>query len=49
MQVEVNKLRDALVNCEPSKDKAASSVRTPAGRGRPATTASPPSSAKGAA
>jgi len=49
MQVEVNKLRDALVSSEPSKDKAASPVRTPAGRGRPATTASASSSAKGAA
>ena len=49
MQVEVNKLRDALVNSESSNDKAASSGKTPAGRGRPATTASHSSSAKGAA
>jgi len=46
--VEVDKLRDALVRSEPSKDKAASPGKTPAGRGRPATTASPSSSAKGA-
>ncbi|KAL0022501.1 hypothetical protein WJX79_002808 [Trebouxia sp. C0005] len=49
LEVEVNKLRDALVSCEPSKDKAASPVRTPAGRGRPAPTASASSSAKGSA
>ncbi|DBB05674.1 TPA: hypothetical protein ACH3X1_012287 [Trebouxia sp. C0004] len=49
LEVEVNKLRDALVNSEPSKDKAASPVRAPAGRSRPATTPSSPSSAKGSA